>query len=333
MFSFVFGLPGRFMGWCEQITAVLVESDGGTGRLMRADTLRALALAAVENGVSAAAVSSGRPGGRLRAAVVDSGRNFVVVVEDPRTALAELAFGQDVDWADAVQQIASGCAALRGLATAPGALTLLRDRDWSRPIENLQLKVDPRALPGLLSAVATVAPPAAAFDAAARWRALSAAQQELAWGALASFVEDDEAAAATPVINWRPELFFYGDQPQQRVGGAIDITGRARCLVQGPDIRLPAGSWSLSLTARLLHGAAEHEFAVELGADRPLVSGTIRSEREGSATVALEFDIDDLAEEPVALRISSQRAAFDGAIDLIGATLVRASAPPASATA
>jgi hypothetical protein len=339
MFSFVFGLSGRFTAWCEQVTAALVAHAGNCGRLLRADCLEALALQAMEHGTSAAAVASQRPGGGLRAAVVGSGRNFIVAVEDPRIVLAELAFGEDVGWADAISRIASGCAALDGLAAMPTALALYRDRDWSRPADtaaaiarHLGVPIDGAELRDLVAGVAAAAP-SPPVDAAAGWQSLSLDQQELARGALLAFIDDNVQTAPAPVITWGRELFFFGDRPLERVSGAIDITGRARCLMQGPDILLPPSAWSLSLTASFRQGAAEHEFTVEVDADQLLATGTIRPEREGSATITLDFALEALTERPITLRLSSRRAAFDGAIELIGATLVRMPAPPAIAAA
>lgn len=339
MYSFVFGLPGSFSRWCAQVVAALVERAGGSDRLLCAETLEAFARHAIENHASDAAVCAHRPGGRLRAAVIESGRRFVVAIADPRTVLAELAFGQEVGLADAVQQIASSCAALRGLAAAPGALALHHDRDWPRPAEtaaaiaeHIGLRIDAGVLPELLARVAASIESERPYDAAVRWAALSLDQQALARGALASFVDDgDEPGAAAQIITWGPELFYVGDLPHQRLVGLIDITGRARCLVQGPDILLPAGSWSLSLTAQFRRGAAEHEFAVDVSADQPLASGMFRPEREGSASITLDFALDDLNERPVALRLSSRRAAFDGTIHLIAATLVSLPVPPTTA--
>jgi hypothetical protein len=93
---------------------------------------------------------------------------------------------------------------------------------------------------------------------------------------------------------------------------------------------LPPGLWSLSLTMRFSREAAEHEFLVEICTEHPLASGTIRPQQEGSAEVTVDFALADSTEHPIAIRVNSLRAAFDGAITVVGATLVRAAdAPPA----
>jgi hypothetical protein len=85
---------------------------------------------------------------------------------------------------------------------------------------------------------------------------------------------------------------------------------------------LPAGAWSLSLSALFSPEAAEHEFGAEVWAERVLAQGTLQP-REGSAALTLDFALDEATEQPLAIRLTSRRAAFDGAIIGVTATLVQ----------
>ena len=67
--------------------------------------------------------------------------------------------------------------------------------------------------------------------------------------------------------------------------------------------------------------ATERDFLVEVVADRQLASCTIRPRTEGSFEAHLAFVIDPTTDHPIAIRFSNQRAAFDGAVGLVGATL------------
>jgi hypothetical protein len=328
MLFFVFGLPGGFATWCEQVVAALVRRAGGAGGLIRGDTLEQIASGAIAAGASQGVVSSRQPGGRLRAALRDTEAPFVVVLDDLRAALIELVPGAGVGLPDAVQQLASSCGALRGLVPLPGALVLHgaeapRDAGTiTRIARHLRLQVEDNAIIELADALAPPAAPATAPDAIAWWNSLELAEQELALGALGPFI--DAAVTGEPFsVSWGQELFFLGDRPSERVTSPVDITGRARCLLQGPDIVLPAGSWSLSLSALFSPGASDHEFAAEVWAERVLAQGTL-APREGSAAVMLDFALDEATERPVAIRLSSRRAAFDGAIIGLAATLVQA---------
>jgi hypothetical protein len=85
---------------------------------------------------------------------------------------------------------------------------------------------------------------------------------------------------------------------------------------------LPPGSWSLSLSALFSPEASEHEFGAEVWAERVLAQGMLVP-REGSAAVTLDFALDEATERPLEIRLSSRRAAFDGAIIGVVATLVQ----------
>jgi hypothetical protein len=339
MWFFVFGLPGAFAQWCDTVTAELAKRAFGSSELVHADSLEQFALCAITTGASRGVVSSRHPSGGLRTALVANGRTFVVAHEDPRMALIDLVLGQGIGLADATQAVASGCAALSGFGSAPGALVLQSDRDWPQAAatvaaiaDHLQIGVDDREIGGLVANLAAGDATQSRHGAVAWWSGLTASDRDMVSGALAPFIEH-QANGDPPSVTWTRDLFFNGDRPNERATGPLDITGRARCLLHGPDIILPPGSWSLSLTMQFSREAAEHEFLVEICTENPLASGTIRPQQEGSAGVTVDFALGDSAEHPIAIRVSSLRAAFDGAITMVGATLVRATsgadAPPA----
>jgi hypothetical protein len=329
MWFFVFGLPGAFAQWCDTVTAELVKRAFGSSELIHADSLEQFAVCAIMTGASRGVVSSRQPSGGLRTALVANGRNFVVAREDPRMALIDLVLGQGIGLADATRAVASGCAALGGFRSAPGALVLQSDRDWPQAAatvaaiaDHLQIGVDDSEIDDLVANLAERDTARPLHDAVAWWSGLAVSEQAMASGALAPFIEHQENGELPP-ITWTRDLFFSGDRPNERAAGPLDITGRARCLLRGPDIMLPPGSWSLSLTMRFSREAAEHEFLVEICTDYPLASGTIRPQQEGRAGVTIDFALGASTEHPIAIRVSSLRAAFDGAITVVGATLVR----------
>jgi hypothetical protein len=329
MFFFVCGLPGAFADWCDTVTTELVGRAVGPTRLIRAETLDDLARCVIETGAHRAVVSSRRPGGRLWAGLLRHGRRFIVALDDPGPALADLVLGQGVGLAAAIQGIAGSCAALAEHRSAPGALVLRRDRDWppaaatiAAIARHLQIVVDPAEIAELAAGLA--APDETRqHDAVAWWNGLSQPHRATATGALMAFIEP--SATGQPMsLTWTHGLFFHGDRPDEAAIGPIDISGRAHCVLSGPYILLPPGAWSLSLTMLFSRAAAEHEFLVEIGADGPLASGTIRPQHEGSAELTIDFVLGEATERPVALRVNTLRAAFDGAITVVAATVRRA---------
>ena len=127
MLFFVFGLPGGFAEWCDAVTTELARHALGPTGLIRADRLEQLTLGVIATGATQAVVSSRQPGGRLRRALIDGGRNFIVALDDPRTVLAELVRGRGMPLAAATQAVSSSCAALLDHGATPGALVVHRE--------------------------------------------------------------------------------------------------------------------------------------------------------------------------------------------------------------
>ena len=326
MLLFVVALPGRFAEWCDAVTVQLACRALGPTAIVRANTLQEISLGMISGGFSHAVVAARQPGGRVRAALVEAGRSFVVATDDPRIACAEIAQEQQAKLPAAVQEIASSCAALVGYACAPGALVISADRGGFDGVATAVAIARHFELTLSQDDISEIVRDLEPIDFAAEpqwWNSLPAAAREMALGAIGVYLGDAPDAHLLP-ITWVGDLFFLGDRPTERATGPVDITGRARCLLHGPYIMLPPGSWSLSLTMLFSRGAAEHEFLVEICTDGPLASGRIRPQQDGSAEVTVDFALDDSTEHTISIRVSSMRAAFDGAIAVVGATVVRA---------
>ena len=327
MLYFVIGLPGRFTEWCDLATAEIARRALGPTELVRADTLEQISLAMLHNRASRAVVASRQPGGRLRSALVASGRTFLVVVEDPRTALADAVARQPNNVAAAVQLVASSCAGITRYVSAPGALALFRNREGSNPVaaartiaHHLNLHVSDADIDEI---VCDLAPAGLTFEqsaGAARGDGLAVEEQKVVDGAVGPFDTYFTTNNLPPII-WEHELFFLGDRPNERAAGLIDVTGRARCLLHGPYIMLPPGPWSLSLSMLFSGGAVDHDFFTEVVGDQQVASCTVRPEAEGVHEVNLQFTLDATTDHPIAIRLSTQRAAFDGTVALVRAIL------------
>ncbi len=335
MLFFVIGLPGRFAEACERATTRLVQHEFGSAALIGADSFEAITHALLHSGGTAHGVIAARhPGGRIRRALASAGRPFIVVRDDPWVSLAYLVAGRGLGLAAATRLVASSCASLGSFATMPGALVLDARRD------------DPLAAAeriaghlGLCSAGAGLIDPgrpaepggaaAADPDASAAWRdALAPGERALAEGALGAGL-DDVAGDFGPLA-WGPELFFVGDRPELAATGGVDITGRARCLLRGPQIMLPPATWSLSVTVDVSPDAAEHGFLLEATAGAG--GAVIRPGRGGEFEATLTLALADLPERPIDLLLSNQRPAFGGHLTLLRVALTpQPPAPPAIA--
>lgn len=336
MLFFVLGLPGCLSTWCDRAAVELTRRTLGPTTLVAAETLEELTRNLLRTDTGHAIVSTRAPGGRLRTALIASGRPFALAGNDPRQALIDLVTTQGMAPIDAVRAVASGCAALAACTAAAGALLVEAADDWP-PREStagalarrMGIGIDATTLAAIGRDVAADNPPRPRLDAAAWWNGLTPLEQATALGALGPFVNAPEVGEAF-AITWTGALFAVCGRPGERAAGPVDITGRPHPLIEGPGIMLPRGHWRMTLRTQVWRAAAEHEFAVEVFAASPLAAGKLQPRGEGRTELVLELALDDDAlERPVTLRLSSLRAAFDGAIELESVTLVRET-PPAS---
>src|SRR5258708_30984545 len=97
MLWFVTGLPGRFTEWCDAVVVRLAERALGPTAVLRADTRDQLSRGLIRSGASRAVIASRQPSGRLRAALVEAGRKFIVATDDPRIGLGQIVVGDEVE--------------------------------------------------------------------------------------------------------------------------------------------------------------------------------------------------------------------------------------------
>src|SRR3954464_13021307 len=133
MLFFVVGLPGGFTRWCGALTAALAGESGRHAPLIEAETLHDVAASVIRTGEPHAAVVSCRPGGLLRGALAEAGRDYVIARDDLRSALLDLVLVRGIDLAQAVRLLGSSCAALAGCPRQSGALMLTADRFRGHP--------------------------------------------------------------------------------------------------------------------------------------------------------------------------------------------------------
>ena len=327
MLFFVFGFSGGFTEWCAAVTAALARRQGLPVSLIEADTLDEVAGRTIQVRNAQAVVASHRPGGRLRCALVEARRNFLVALEDTRTALLDLVLCRGVGLIEAVRIVASSCASLAGCAQLPEALVLTVDRFRQDPAEAIAaianhfgIVLDSNAIAELVAGLVFDETRFRNEEAIEWWNRLDRAQREMVTHALLPYLDPAPPAGRLPTA-WTGSLFFATDRPEVPASDLIDITGRAHGIVDGPYIVLPAGAWSLTLTLFCTRDAAEYEFQVEVVADELLVAGRFRPQREGPVELSLDFVIDELTDHPVAIRISTVRAVFGGAISVVAAKM------------
>ncbi len=322
MIFFSVGLPGRFAEWCDDVTTRLVAHSLGAVELVALNTLEEIAVAATRTSASHLVASARQPVLRLQTEIRRANRPFLIALGDPRAALRHLMQHRGHDLPAAIRAVASSCAAMLTLATTPGGLALsYRDvdepADVARAIaDRLGFAVKDDEIAAIASAASLGEGPMEDDAEAAWWNELDERERALIEGAVQPYVRYFQRGELD-ALTWEPELFFIPGSPTPAPANqVIDITGRARFLIYGPYISLPPGAWSARVVLGFSAEAAGGSFVIEVTAGTQL--GYTRVEPTGAQVldVDLQFTIDNSVDHPIEVRITNERAAFDGRLVL-----------------
>jgi hypothetical protein len=336
MLLFVIGPPGRFAERCIALTVQLAERALERIKVIHANTLEEIARGLLRLNISHGLVASHQPGGQLRRALTAANLPFIVAVDDPRAVLSDLVAGRGIEMATATQMVASSCASSMCFSAMPCALVLRADRDRGDRLamataiaRHLRLELDDGEIAEVVRGLDATDAPSEGATVSAWWDDLDQAERTIADGALDAYI-DLSAGRELGTLDWAAGLFFVGDRPTEHVKDSIDITGRMRCLLRGPQIMLPPGIWSLSAALHISPDAAEHSFLVEVMAGHLLSSTIIRPKEAGVIEADLTLTLEELPDQPLDLRLSNERPAFHGQLTLLRVTLTPQAATPST---
>ncbi|PWV89186.1 hypothetical protein [Phyllobacterium myrsinacearum] len=114
-------------------------------------------------------------------------------------------------------------------------------------------------------------------------------------------------------LTWPQESFLLADKGGETAIGAIELVGKARCLVYGPYFHLPAGRWNARFFLDIDENIYGQIFTIEvfsediLGKIRILPSGT------GSFAAETTFRI-ERPKAPIEIRLFTETGSIEGAI-------------------
>jgi hypothetical protein len=321
MIFFSVGLPGRFAEWCDVVTLRLAQRALGSVELLTLNTLEELALAMIRTGASHLVVCSRQPGGGVQTALTQAGRRFVAVLDKPLIALRDLALRPGYDLVGAIREVACSCAVMSGYSSFPGALVLTADNGQD-PVSiataiarHLDLNVSEPEIEKIICTLKDEGIVPGRSEDSVWWHSLAEPEQALVTGALGAYVQHFAGGDLTS-ITWERELFLIGDRPNEKATRPIDVTGRARCLIYGPYITLPPGSWSVSVLLGFSKEAAELGYVVEVVAGTHLSRVNLRPEGGGVFEASLTISIEASTDQPVEVRLFNEQAGFDGRLAL-----------------
>ena len=325
MIAFSIGLPSPFSDWCDIVSARIAGRASGPIETITARTLQDIALAAIRTRSSNLLVRSCELSARVAASIADAESRFVLALDDPRAALHHLVTCRGMSFADAVRAVACSCAATVSFAGLSGGLKLSPLDVCTNPHETVAAIGDYFGRCLSTEDIVEITRDLDGFqisdDSIAKdewWASLDEHSREIANGALNDYRAYFSGREIGSFL-WERDLFFMDEPPASgrvQVLRPVDITGRPRCLIFGPHLTLPPGSWSALISLSLSPEAMEMTYVLEAFAGSRLASSRIEPVSQRLIEVELRFSVDNLLEQPIEIRVWSERAAFDGQLAL-----------------
>ena len=330
MIFFSIGLPSPIVEWCDAVIARLAQCVVGPAHLVNANTLEELGLALIKSRASHFVIGSRLPSDGLRSAIAENRSRFVVALDDPRAAFQNLVTRHGLDPIAATRAVAGSCASLLDYTITDNALVLRAEQDGRDPLgtaeaiaHHFELDVSPLEIAQSVEALAEIGMTPAPNDISTWWDCLEDPSREIVNGVLDGYI-DHFAGRGLGKIVWARDLFMIGDDPYQPATRSIDITGRIRNLLFGPYMILPPGSWVATIILGFSKEAAEMTYGIEFIAGPRCVSlcrTTIQPHGDRVFEATVIFTIEAATDQPISLRISNERAAFEGRLVLGSVTL------------
>jgi hypothetical protein len=318
---FSLGLPGRLAEWCDAVLSRLAGADGQAvlitwpplTRMLGYDeitpVLDQVAVSLIETGATHLVMGARQPDERLRAALAAVNARFVVALDDPRIAVADILGSTNSDLRAVARAVANSCPLVMRYASSPGAITIRRcqsDLDAVSAVAAIarhfeltlgdgeaQRIVEELAARGLCYA------PRPPDEAPARSPVTGHKLVEGALGAYAKCFAGGDLAA----ITWPRELFIVNGDSGSGLTDALEVGGGMRILIFGPYIHLPAGSWTARVVLGFSTEASGHTFLVDAFSGRQLGSTSFQPERAGVYTVDINFSLDEPSGQGVEIRV------------------------------
>lgn len=330
MIFFSIGLPSPLVEWCDAVIARLAQCILGSAEVVSANTLEELGLVLIKSRASHFVIGSRLPSDGLRRAISENGSRYVVAFDDPRAAFQNLVTRRSLDPIAATRAVAGSCASLLDYTITDNALVLRAERDGRDPLgtaeaiaQHFGLEIGPAEIAQSVEALAEIGMSPAPNDISTWWNGLEGPNREIVDGALNGYI-DHFAGRGLGKIIWARDLFVIGDDPYQPATRSIDITGRIRNLLFGPYMILPPGSWAATVILGFSTEAAEMTYGIEFIAGPRCVSlcrTTIQPHGDRVFQATVIFTIEASTDQPISLRISNERAAFEGRLVLGSVTL------------
>jgi hypothetical protein len=274
-----------------------------------APVLDQVAISLIETSAAHLVMGARQPDERLRAALGATNARFVVALDDPRCAVADILENTDGNLRAVTRAIANSCPLVMQCASSPGAITIRgyqADIDAASAVaavaRHFELTLDDGEAQRIVDELAgrglSYAPGSPAEGPARS----SITGHKMVEGALGAYAKCF-AGGDLPAIIWPRELFIVNGDSGRGLTDALDVRGGMRILIFGPYIHLPAGSWTARVFLGFSSEAAGHTFLVDAYSGGQLASTSFQPERAGVYTVDINFSLGEPSGQGVEIRV------------------------------
>jgi hypothetical protein len=247
-------------------------------------------------------VGTRQPDAGLFRALTETGSRFLVAVDHPRFAVADLVENTGAPPELAGRAVANSCALLMPYLSVPDTLVLHGDAARHDPKDTVRsiaghfgLGVPDEAISEICIAVGSAG--------GADWVERIPAHASKAVGGALSGYEEYLRGVGFGRLVWNRELFLVAGE-QRRAAEVLDLAGGTRTLIHGPYIQLPAGSWNARIHLGLSTETAGQPLLIEICGDDPLAAVTLQPNTPGIHIAELNFSYDGSAPRGLEVRLT-----------------------------
>jgi hypothetical protein len=305
------GLPGGFADWCDAVMARLAARLGGEVSLTSwpklGDMLGYTDLSGALDEVGRTLIRTNgahlvmgtrKPDERLQAVIAETNTRFIVALDDPRGAVADILAETNAPLRMATRAVANSCPLIMRFAALSGALTLHAEAAMTDPANAVRsiaghfgIAVTADDVGRIVDELSETVREPTPTNASADWTArIPEAGHKMVDGALSGYRECFASGNLGQLI-WTRDLFILVSDPSRAPTQPVDVAGGVRYLVFGPYIDLPSGSWTARVVLGFSPETAGHSFVVDAFAGRQLGATTVVPASGGIYTTEVSFTL------------------------------------------
>ena len=292
------GLPGRFAEWCDAVIGRIASRLGGAviiktwpsladmlGYDSASSALDELALTLIATSATHIVMGARQPDERLRLVLDETKARFVLALDDPRVAVADILGETEAGLRAVTRAVANSCPLVKRYSLLEGALTIPgqgTERDATAIVSaiarHFQIAIGRSDAGRIVDELAEIG---LAYSGSSPdvWSArIPDVGKPMVDGALAAYAGAFSGSGIGRIV-WTRDLFIVASDPGKSPTEVLDVShvsGDDRFLIYGPYIQLPPGSWTARVLLGLSRDAAGYTFVVDAYAGKRLASSSFQ---------------------------------------------------------